>query len=325
VFDSHTGGTATRLLMNGLPLVPGKDMIQRKAYFQKNYDYIRTTLMQEPRGNSGIAAILVPPSNPIADYGVLFCDYRGYVDMCIHGTIGVVTTLIEQSLIEKKIAESGKIVFDTPAGLVYSKAKLHSRNAQRVESVTVSNVPSFFLRDATIEISGAGRINASVAFGGNIYAYVKSNDLKLKLASTNLKEILSVGRNLLKELKQLEVSHPEIESIKGVMGVSIYEDISPKNSRNIMIAENDLFDRSPCGTGTCGRMAVLSTNGELSRGEEFLNQGIIGTKFTGIIKEETRVGQHAAILPEINGSAYMTGISDLVISDGDKLGTGFNV
>src|ERR1700730_12398069 len=143
VFDSHTAGASTRVLLEGLPNLVGKSIAEKKQDLQENYDYIRTTLMQEPRGNSGVAALMVPPSNPAADLGVIFSDYRGYVDMCIHGTIGVVTTLIECGLVNKDLGGSGKIVFDTPAGPVHTQALLRSSDGGNVvESVTVSSVPS---------------------------------------------------------------------------------------------------------------------------------------------------------------------------------------
>jgi proline racemase len=172
-----------------------------------------------------------------------------------------------------------------------------------------------------------GTFRASIAFGGNFYAYVNSKDLEFKLASSNLPQILRVARELLKELREVDVVHPEISSIKGVLGVSLFENTNRLSARNIMIAENDLFDRSPCGTGTCGRMAVLHATGTMSASasEEFTSQSIIGTKFVGKIKEITRVGPYPAILPEITGRAYLTGIADLMVSDEDPLGTGFVV
>src|ERR1700730_4908470 len=129
--------------MEGVPVLVGNNMVEKKQNLQKNHDYIRTALMQEPRGNSGVAAVVIPPSNPAADLGVIFSDYRGYVDMCIHGTIGVVTTLIECGLVNKDLGGSGKIVFDTPAGPVHTQALLRSSDGGNVvESVTVSSVPS---------------------------------------------------------------------------------------------------------------------------------------------------------------------------------------
>ncbi len=310
--------------MDGIPTLNGKSMSEKKRLFRENYDYIRTTLMQEPRGNSGVVAVVVPPSQPEADLGLIFGDYRGYVDMCIHGTIGVVTTLIECGLVKKELIESGRIVFDTPAGLVRTQARMRNSDQGRVvEAVSVSSVPSFFVENVKLNLRDGRSVMASIAFGGNFYAYVNSKELEVRLVPSNIRKILEIARELLGELRNVNVSHPEISSIKGVTGVSLFENTDQLHARNIMIAENDLFDRSPCGTGTCGRMAVLHATGNLSRGEEFMNQSIIGSEFVGKIKDVTKVGGYSAISPEITGSAYLTGVADLVVSKEDKLGAGF--
>ena len=145
------------------------------------------------------------------------------------------------------------------------------------------------------------------------------------MVPANLDAILSAGRLFLRKLKKIKVSHPENPSIKGVVGVSFYEDLGNKLARNVMIAENDIFDRSPCGTGTCGRLAVLNANGMMGVGETLRNTSIIGTEFKGKIAGRIKVQGNEAILPEVTGTAYLTGISDLIVSDGDKLAHGYVV
>lgn len=321
VVDSHTAGMPTRVLIERSPPLKGKDMSQKKDFFRKNFDFVRTTLMQEPRGNSGIAAILIAPSNMEADYGVIFSDFRGYVDMCIHGTIGLVTTLVELGHVDVSKARRG-LVFDTPAGLVHTRATIRSG---RVKSVTVRNVPSFSFKERVVDVPIFGKIAVSFAFGGNIYAYVNSSDLRLRLDPRKLAELLAAGRLLLKEMKKLAISHPVNRAIKGVAGVSIVQDFSPRHAKNIMIAENDLFDRSPCGTGTCGRMAILNSNGKLGRGESFISESIIGSKFIGRIANITKADGYRAIVPEITGTAHLTAISDILVSKNDRLARGFLV
>ncbi|HEY6283327.1 MAG TPA: proline racemase family protein, partial [Nitrososphaerales archaeon] len=151
-----------------------------------------------------------------------------------------------------------------------------------------------------------------------------ASDLKLDLDSNRLGELLAAGRLLLREVKR-SLHHPTNETISGISGVSIVQDLGPSHAKNIMIAENDLFDRSPCGTGTCGRMAILNANGRLKRGERFVNESIIGSKFVGRIAGFTKVDGHRAIIPEITGTAYLTAISDLLVSDDDRLSHGFLV
>ncbi len=276
--------------------------------------------MQEPRGNAGILALLVPPLDPKADYGLIFCDYRGYVDMCIHGTIGVVTTLFECGLVDKEIQRRGEIKFETSAGLVSTKANF---SKDRVESVSINNVTSFLLDEKALNVSGYGEVLVSIAFGGNFYGYVNADDVGLKIEPPQLQSILSAGRVFLKELGRLKVAHPETKKSSEIVGVCFYEDLGKNRSRNIMIAESDLFDRSPCGTGTCGRMAILHAKGKFRVGETFRNQSILSTEFRGTILKQTKVGSIPAIVPQVTGSAYLTGISDIIVSDGDKLGRGF--
>jgi len=241
--------------------------------------------------------------------------------MCIHGTIGLVTTLVELGHVDEKKVRRG-LVFDTPAGLVRTKATI---SEGRVKSVTVRNVPSFNYTDRVINLPLFGKIPVSFAFGGNIYAYVSSSDLKLKVDPSRLGELLAAGRLLLRETKRLKIRHPVNGGINGVSGVSIVQDLSLRHARNIMIAENDLYDRSPCGTGTCGRMAILNSNGRLRRGEKFINESIIGSKFVGRIADLTEVDGHNAIIPEITGTAYLTASSDILVSSGDRLAHGFLV
>lgn len=321
IVDSHTAGMPTRVLIEGSPIPKGRDMSEKKNFFRKNFDFVRTTLMQEPRGNSGMAAILVPPSNQEADYGVIFGDFSGYVDMCIHGTIGLVTTLVELGYVNAEKARRG-LVFDTPAGLVRTKANI---SGGRVKSVTVRNVPSFAYTDRVIDVPSLGKIPVLFAFGGNNFAYVNASDLSLELDPSRLGELLAAGRLLLKEIGRL-VRHPiNGTRINGISGVSIVQDLGPRHAKNIMIAENDLFDRSPCGTGTCGRMAILNSSGRLKKGERFINESIIGSKFVGKIADFAKVEGHEAIIPEITGTAYLTAISDILVSDNDKLSHGFLV
>ncbi|HEV2225569.1 MAG TPA: proline racemase family protein [Nitrososphaerales archaeon] len=321
VVDSHTAGMPTRVLIEGSPTPKGRNMSEKKDFFRKHFDSVRTTLMQEPRGNAGMAAILVPPTSDEADYGVIFGDFTGYVDMCIHGTIGLVTTLVELGYVDAEKAKRG-LVFDTPAGLVRTKATI---SGGRVKSVTVRNVPSYKISDRVIDIPSLGEIPVSFSFGGNNFAYVNASDLRLELDPRRLGELLSAGRLLLREIGRLIRNPIKGTRINGISGVSIVQDLGPGHAKNIMIAENDLFDRSPCGTGTCGRMAILNSNGRLRKGERFINESIIDSRFVGRIADFARVDGHKAIIPEITGTAFLTAVSDLLVSDEDTLSQGFLV
>jgi proline racemase len=281
-------------------------MVDRKKYFQKNFDHIRTTLTLEPRYFPGVVAVLVPPSNSEADYGVIFSDYRGYPDMCVHGTMGIVTSLFELGLLKDP---RKPLTFDTASGLVRARANLRRG---RIKSVSVSNVPSFYIEKVILP----GGVEAEIAFGGNTYAYLESS---FKIVPENLGKLLALGKDVLQKL-----SASKYRKFK-VLGVSLYEDLGESKARNIMIADEGLFDRSPCGTGTCGRMAMLFKLGKLKMNQKFFNRSIIGSEFIGRIIRRRKIGEYEAIDPEITGTAYLTGRAEMIVSEADKLGEGFSV
>jgi proline racemase len=325
VVDSHTAGAATRLVIKGSPRPEGRTMMEKKKHFAKEFDYVRTSLMQEPRGNSGIVAFPVAPSASGADYGLIFADFRGYVDMCIHGTIGVVTSLVECGLACEREIERGGFVFDTPAGIVKTEFAT-KRDGNKVSWVKLTNVPSVFLGERAIETQSLGSVKASLAFGGNIYAYVNSKkELSLEVKPENIRQLLGAARELLAGSKKFEIKHPTQPGINGVLGVSLYQDLGRLKARNVMVAENDLFDRSPCGTGSCGRMAVKHAKGEIKTGEEFENRSIIDSVFYGRILESRESPSGNSILPEIRATAYITAVTNVVVSKEDPLSSGFLV
>lgn len=306
--DSHTAGEVTRLLVDP-PFLKGKNIVEKSKYFRSHYDHIRKALTLEPRSIPGVLAMLVPPTDAQADYGLIFCDSHGSVEMCVHGTIGVVTCLVELGKSGGEILKSG-VTFETPAGLV--RARANSKSG-KLKSITVSNVPSYFIKKETLTLSKFGEFEVSIAFGGNNFAYVDAKNLSLSVKRENLRKLLEVAREILQIIRG-----------KRLAGVSIYED-HDKFARNIMVAKNDFFDRSPCGTGTCGRMAILNHESKLTAGQSFVNRSIIGSEFVGRIIGQTRIRGIRAIVPEITGSAYITGASEFVESEEDELSVGFSL
>jgi proline racemase len=188
----------------------------------------------------------------------------------------------------------------------------------------LTNVPSIFLGDCEVTTGSFGKVELSLAFGGNIYAYANCDEIGLKVRPENIKELLKAGRELLDELKGLKIAHPALPSIRGVLGVSLYQDLGRTKARNIMIARDDLFDRSPCGTGTCGRLAIKYVK-ENFGSEEFESRSIIDSVFFARIAESVTIRGMPAIVPEIRGSAFITGRTDVVVSDSDPLAHGFLV
>lgn len=324
--DSHTIGEPTRVIIAGIPNIPGNSMMEKKIYLAKELDYVRKFLMLEPRGHRDMfGSILVPPSNPLADLGVVFMDTRGYLNMCGHGVIGTVTVALEMGFIsmKKKITE---VILDTPTGLVKAQAKI---SHDRVEEVTFQGVPSFvFKTDHKILLPEIGEINIDVAFGGNFFGIVSAKDLGIKVERKNISKLISLGMILREELnKNIKVVHPENKYIDSIDLIEIYDlPTDPEaNLKNCVIFGEGQVDRSPCGTGACAKLAVLYSKGKIKINEEFVYESILGTKFKGFINNETKIGNFPAIIPKITGSAYITGLQQFVIDENDPLKHGFSL
>ena len=322
--DAHTAGEPVRVVIGGIPRVIGNNILEKKEYFAKNYDHIRRLLMFEPRGHKDMyGAILTEPTREDCDFGVIFLDSGGYLDMCIHGCIGIVKVLLEIGMIQKKEPVT-EVNLDTSAGKVKALAKIKGEN---IEEITIRNVPSFLaVPDLEIKVPNIGLVKVDIAFGGNFYAIVNSSDLQTSVETGNAHKLVELGltiRNIVN--REVKVQHPLNKSINRVNLVEICDE--PKNPeatyRNAVIFGAGQVDRSPCGTGTCAKMATLYGKGQLSVGEEILSESIIGTLFKGKVVSETKVGNFKAIVPEITGKAYITGFHQFVVENGDSLKYGF--
>jgi proline racemase/trans-L-3-hydroxyproline dehydratase len=301
-------------------------MAEKKAYFSDRMDHIRTALMHEPRGHRDMfGALLLDPVDREADLGVLFMDGSGYLSMCGHGTIGVATAAIEMGMIEPKEPVTD-IVLDTPAGLVSVKAQVREN---RVNDVTLQNVPSFlYQEDVRLEVPGLGEISLDIAFGGNFYALVSASEVGEEIHPENAMTFLNEGMKILNLLKlKMPVSHPTLSHLDSVELVEFYGPAQggSADARNVVVFGYGQFDRSPCGTGTCAKMAALFAKGELGLNQDFVHESIIGTTFRGRLIGEERVGPFRAVVPQITGQAFITGIQQFVIDPADPLKHGFSV
>ena len=322
--DSHTAGERTRMITGGLPNIPGSSMSEKKSYFIKHLDSVRKVLTLEPRGDAElIAAALTAPVNEGSDLGVMFFDSLGFEGMCGHGTIGIVTTLIETGQITP-VHPFTEVRLDTVTGTVQARAKVdHEGN---VSEVTIRNVPSFvYMQDAQVDFDG-GKVLTDIVYGGNFFAILPVERLGMELVPSNVGKLVERGiafRDAARE--QLEISHPTESDINPLHGVEMYVDNpSPGvHARNIMTFAQHSFDRSPCGTGTSARLALLHAQGRLGVGEEFIHESILGTVFRSRIVEESRVDGYPAIIPEVTGSAYLTGSHQFYIDSRDPLKEGF--
>ncbi len=322
--DSHTMGEATRVIIGGLPVIPGNTMPEKKEYLEKHLDYIRTAVMHEPRGHKDMfGSIITTPTLPEADLGIIFMDSGGYLNMCGHGTIGASTIAVETGMVEvtEPITD---IVLEAPAGIVKAKVRVENGKAKEV---SVINVPSFlYKKDVQVELPNIGKVTFDISFGGSFFAIVKDSELKVEIRPENINVITERAMKLREIInKEIKVQHPTQPHINTVDLVEIYGQAKSDNAnyQNVVIFGSGQVDRSPCGTGTSAKMATLYAKDELSLNEPFVYESIISTKFTGRVLEETQVGEFKAIIPEITGSAFITGFNHFVIDEEDPVKYGF--
>ena len=323
--DSHTAGMPTRIIVGGIPPLPGNTITEKAEYFKDNFDYIRTALFQEPRGLlRGVGALITPPANTKAQLGVFFMDGKyHYIPMCGHGSMGVVTAAIEFGMVDA-VEPVTTVILDTPAGLVTGYAKVKGGT---VESVSIHNVPSFLYKSTVINVPNLGSIPVDVAFGGEFFAIVNADDIGASVDKKNASQLSELGmaiRNVANS--QIRVMHPQ-KTASTIDAVRICN--KPTNQgthiKNVVIFEegNKGIDRSPCGTGTSAHLATLYAKGQIKLKQECIHESIIGTTFKGKVVSQTKVNGFEAIIPEITGSAYTMGINTLVLSLNDPMKNGF--
>ena len=323
--DGHTCGNPVRLVAGGGPLLQGATMMERRAHFLAEYDWIRTGLMFEPRGHDMMSgSILYPPTRDDCDIAILFIETSGCLPMCGHGTIGTVTMALEHGLVRPRTP--GTLMLDTPAGVV--KAEYRQEGAY-VEEVRITNVPSFlYAEDLTVECPDLGDLTVDVAYGGNFYAIVESQKNFDDLDDFTVAQLLDWSPILRARLNaRYEFVHPENPSIN-VLSHIMWTGMATKagaDKRNAVFYGERAIDRSPCGTGTSARMAQLHAKGRLATGDSFVHESIIGSLFHGRVERETDVAGRKAIIPSIGGWARMTGYNTIFIDDRDPFARGFVV
>jgi proline racemase len=323
--DSHTEGMPTRVVIGGVGVLPGDTMAERRLRFVAERDDLRTLLMCEPRGHASMSgAILQPPTRPDADWGVLYIEVSGCLPMCGHGTIGVATVLVETGMVE--VTEPETVVrLDTPAGLVVARVAVEDGAAT---SVTLENVPSYaHALDQLVEVPGFGPVTYDIAYGGNFYAFVRLTDLGLAFERSAKSQLLDAGLAIMDAInEQNPVVHPEQPEIDICHHVYLEApDSTPRHGRHAMAIHPGWFDRSPCGTGTSARLAVLHARGLVEVGEEVVNESFIGSRFGARILGETRVGDRSGILPSITGRAWITGTAQYMLDPTDPFPAGFQL
>lgn len=324
--DAHTCGNPVRVVVAGGPTLKGDSMHDRRMHFLEEFDWIRTGLMFEPRGHDMMSgSILYPPTRDDTDTGILFIETSGCLPMCGHGTIGTVTVMIEHGLVRPKTP--GILRLEVPAGIVEAH---YTQEGSHVRSVRFVNVPSFLAASRiTVECPDLGPLSVDVAYGGNFYAIVDIQENYKGLDQITPGDILRLSPVIRRRInEQHQFVHPEIGTIRGLShilwaGVPRHPEAT---ARNAVFYGDRAIDRSPCGTGTCARMAQWAAQGKLREGERFVHESIIGSLFQGRIEGRTVVGGKDAIVPSVEGWAKITGFNTIVIDDvDDPYAHGFQV
>src|SRR5262245_8090820 len=336
--DAHAAGEPLRLIVDGFPSPHGKTMLDKREWVRKHADGLRRALMLEPRGHADMyGAIFTEPVSPGSHAGVLFMHNEGYSTMCGHGVIAVTTIALERGLLMPG-GDGSAIVYDAPAGTIRARARLVScaetsegaetAEGVRVESVAFVNVPSFVLHGGLVVHLASRQIRADVAFGGAFYAIVDSEAVGLPIDAAHLADLRRVGMEIKRAIESTTpIAHPLEPGLRGIYGTIFTGPASDDSAdlRNVTIFADAEVDRSPCGTGTGAVMAVGDAMGLLGDDKPFVHESLIGTRFTGRVASRTLVGEHQAIVPEIEGSAWITGEHTFIVDEGDPLKNGFRI
>lgn len=322
--DSHTEGMPTRVVVGGVGVIPGATMAEKRLHFMAKMDHLRTLLMGEPRGHAAMSgAILQPSTRPDCDWGVVYIEVSGCLPMCGHGTIGVATVLVETGMVEV-VEPVTTIRLDTPAGRVVAEVAVDDGAAR---SVTIQNVPSFSVGlDLAVDVPAlGGEVRYDLAFGGNFYAMVDLDRVGVPFDRAHQQTILSAGLAIMAAVNAHDRPvHPESPEINGLHHVQfVAPGSTAAHSRHAMAIHPGWFDRSPCGTGTSARMAQLHARGDLALGTDFVNESFIGTRFVGRLVGETTVAGRPAVLPTVNGRAWVTGTAQYLLDPTDPFPAGF--
>lgn len=322
--EMHTGGEPLRIIVDGIPEIKGKTILEKRKYFMENFDYIRKGLMWEPRGHADMyGAILTEPVTPDGDLGVIFLHNEGYSTMCGHAIIAITKLVLEAGLVKKK-GELQEVKIDAPPGRITSFGRFEKGE---VKEVSFRNVPSFlYLEDEGVKVPGIGRVNFNAAFGGAFYALCNASELDLNMDATDYGKLIDYGRKIKKAVSgNFNVRHsrePELSFLYGVIFTG--DPYNYKNhSRNVCIFADGEMDRSATGTGLSARAALLYAKGDIKLNEKITVESILGSTMDVKVVEETKIGIRKAVIPEVTGRAWFTGQNEFWFDPEDPFKDGF--
>lgn len=323
--DMHTCGEPLRVIVDGFPKLQGDSVLAYRADARNHHDHLRRALMFEPRGHADMyGCILVPPNDDEGDFGILFLHNEGYSTMCGHAIIGISTLAVEMGWVAVQEPET-VIQIDAPCGRITAFVQV---DQGKVQQVRFHCVPSFVLGlDLVVEVPKLGTVRFDLAYGGAFYAYVQADQLQLDLTPNNYNRIIQAGRAIKQAVMQSEITihhpfEPDLSFLYGTIfiGGPVNEGI---DSRNVCVFAEGEVDRCPTGSGVSGRMAIHHARKEIQLGESMTIESILGTVFTGSVAKTLEFGPYPAVIPEVQGTAHVTGQHEFLINPNDPLRNGF--
>jgi len=336
--DAHAAGEPGRVIVGGIVDVPGRTMLEKRSFLETHGDSLRKLMLQEPRGYPAMCCnLILPPTHPDADAGYIIMEQTEYPGMSGTNTICVTTVLLETGILPMKEPLT-ELTLEAPAGLIKVGAECENGKVKRV---TFQNVPAFSVYlDAEIDVPELGQLTVDVAYGGMFYVIAEAGLFGLKLTPDEGRDIVRISEMIrVAANEQLSVVHPEIPEFSGITisqlsGPPTHPEAHMKNAVTVATGQLDwnrpstwtgALDRSPCGTGTCAKMATLYARGKLGLNQDFRHEGLLGTIFTGRLIEETKVGGIQAVVPTLSGQAWITGLSNYVVDPDDPFPEGFTI
>ncbi len=325
--DMHTGGEPLRVIVEGFPTLKGNSVLEYRHFCKENYDNLRTALMFEPRGHADMyGCILVPPNDAEGDFGILFLHNEGYSTMCGHAIIAIATLAVEMQWIEVKEGDN-VLKIDAPCGRITAFAAVQNG---KVTGVRFHCVPSFVVGlDRTVEVKGLGKVVYDLAYGGAFYAYVdmKKNEFDFDLSTQSYRSLIRAGMDIKRAVVEQDrgVVHPFEADLSFLYGTIFIGDSDTQgmDSRNVCIFAEGEVDRCPTGSGVSGRMAIHHARNEITYGESMTIESITDSVFKGSLVSEVNFGGFKAVIPQVEGTAHITGMQTFVIDPNDPMKDGF--
>ena len=326
VVDYHTAGEPFRIVTSGLPSLEGENVPERRSYAMAtaSVDKVRQLLVNEPRGHADMyGGFVVPGNDDGADFGVLFWHKDGYSTACGHGTIALGTWAVETGLVASSPDGDTDVVIDVPSGRVVARVTC---TAGSVQHVAFRNVPSYVVARDLEVATRRGVVRADISFGGAFYASVDASSAGLSVTPSDYAELTALGREIKWALNDTPwARHPSDSRLDGLYGTILYDDLGRSatgpHQRNVTIFADGEVDRSPCGSGTSARLALLADAGQLTSDQVLRHDSIVGTTFLGQVVAETDAG----VITEVQGNAYRTGTATFTLDTRDPVGTGFTL